>query len=245
LTQNVLVGYLHGPTVTQEFHHCLFNLHIHDTYAVARGSEQKVRRYCGKYGGVNVCRLRNELVSDFLADERCDWLWMLDQDATFRPDMLDCLLEVADPSERPIVGALAHQYRGVTDDEFQPVFGPSGLQQRELLPTMYRTEWGPAGEWVGYREVTRYEPGLQEVDATGCHCLLVHRTVFEAIESEHPYRWFREDEIAPGTIAGEDIWFCLEAKRAGFPIYVNTCLESGHVKPVILTHELSNVERMP
>jgi hypothetical protein len=68
--------------------------------------------------------------------------------------------------------------------------------------------------------------------------------VFEAIKSEHPYRWFREDEIAPGTIAGEDIWFCLEVRRAGFPIYVNTSLESGHVKPVVLTSEMSNIERI-
>jgi hypothetical protein len=90
----------------------------------------------------------------------------------------------------------------------------------------------------------RYEVGLQEVDATGCHCLLVHRSVFETIQSEHPYRWFREDLIAEDTISGEDIWFCIEARKAGFPLFVDTRLESGHVKPVVLTSELCAVERL-
>jgi GT2 family glycosyltransferase len=238
MTQNVMVGYLHGAAVTAEFHHCLFQLFIHDTWG-----PQRVRRFAGQFSGANICKGRNQLVHDFLKDDRCDWLWMLDQDATFPPAMLDYLLAVADPLERPIIGALAHQYRGKTDENFEPIC-ENGVQVREVLPTMYRTEWGPDGEWVGYREITRYELGLQQVDATGAHCLLVHRSVFEAIKSDHPYRWFREDEIAPDTIAGEDIWFCIEARKAGFPIFVDTRLESGHVKPVVLTSELSHVERI-
>lgn len=242
--QNVMVGYLHGHTVTSEFHHCLIELILHDTYALTRGGTQKIRRFSRLYSGVNICKVRNQLVRDFLADDRCDWLFMLDQDATYPPTMLDRLLEVADPLERPIVGALAHQLRGKTDDEYAPIIDTHGVQVREILPTMYKTEWDLDGNWIGYREVTKYEVGLQQVDATGCHCLLVHRTVFEAIKSDHPYRWFREDLIAPDTIAGEDIWFCIEAGKAGFPIYVDTRLEAGHMKPIELTSEMSHVERI-
>jgi GT2 family glycosyltransferase len=239
MAQNVMVGYLHSDTLTQEFHHCLFKLFIHDTWG-----PQHVRRFAGQYSGANICKGRNQLVHDFLEDDRCDWLWILDDDATFHETMLDGLLASADPLERPIVGALAHQYRGRNDEDGNPVFGTAGIQIREPLPTMYKIEWGPDGEWLGYREATSYHLGLNEVDATGAHCLLVHRTVFEAIKSDHPYRWFREDEIAPGTICGEDIWFCIAARRAGFPIYVNTQLEAGHVKPVVLTSEMSSIERV-
>lgn len=239
MTQDVVVGYLHNSTVTQEFHHCLFGVFIHDVWG-----PQRILNFAPQFSGGNLCKSRNQMVHDMLKQDRAEWLWILDSDAVFRPDILDQLLASADPKERPIVGALAHQYRGKTDENYEPVFGDNGTQIREALPTMYLTEWGPNGEWVGYREVVSYRIGLEPVDATGCHCLLVHRSVFEAIKSDHPYRWFREDEIAPGTIAGEDIWFCMEARRAGFPIYVDTRVESGHVKPVILTSEMSTVERI-
>jgi hypothetical protein len=239
-TQNVVVGWLHGPVIPQEFHHSLFGLFVRDTW-----QSQRILDFAPHYAHINVCKHRNQMVSDFLAKPNAEWLLMLDSDAVFRPTILDDLLAAADPVERPIIGALAHQFRGRTDPEtLEPVFGSDGLQIRECLPTMYRTVWNDDGDWVGYREITSYRLGLCEVDATGCHTLLVHRSVFEAIKSEHPYRWFREDEIAPGTIAGEDIWFCLRARELGFPIFVHTGLESGHVKPVVLTSEHSHVERI-
>jgi hypothetical protein len=229
-SQTVVVGYLHGPNIPQEFHHSLFGLFVRDTW----GSQQ-ILDFAPQYSSV----------TDFLAKPEAEWLLILDSDAVFRPWLLEQLLEAADANDRPVVGALAHQYRGKTDPEtLEPVFGPDGLQIRECLPTMYRTEWDDDGVWQGYREITSYSLGLCEVDATGCHTLLVHRKVFDAIRSEHPYRWFREDEISPGVIAGEDIWFCMEVRKAGFPIYVHTGIESGHVKPVVLTSVMSQVERV-
>jgi GT2 family glycosyltransferase len=237
VTRDVVVGYLHGDTVTQEFHHCLQNVLVHDIW-----HSQRVCRWLGKYSGCQINRVRNELVIDMLADERAEWLWMLDQDATFPADMLDALLADADPDERPIVGALAHQLRGRTDDD-GPVMDAYGMQQTDVVPTMYQLVRDDKGNYSGYREIAGYPLGLNEVDATGAHCLLVHRSVFEAIKSDHPYRWFREDEIAPGLIAGEDIWFCLQARALNIPIYVDTRLESGHVKRQHLTSLQSTTER--
>lgn len=237
MTQDVVVGYLHGDQLTQEFHHCLIQALNHD-----RG--RNIIDLAPQYSGANICRARNKMVSDFLGNDRAEWLWILDSDATFRPDMLDWLLADADPHERPIIGALAHQVRGKTDENYKPIIDDHGSQVREILPTMYRLEFDDQGGWVGYREATSYTVGLNEVDATGTHCLLVHRNVFEKIESPHPYRWFREDEIAPEVISGEDIWFCIEARKCGFPIFVDTRLEAGHVKPMLLTSEMSHVERI-
>lgn len=238
-SQTVVVGYLHAATLTSEFHHCLFAMFIHDAWG-----PQRVLNFAPQYSGANICKARNRMVDEFLANDRAEWLWILDSDATFPPWMLDQLLASADPDERPIVGALAHQYRGRVDERYEPILDERGVQIREVMPTMYLAEWDEDGNWVGYREPTALAEGLQKVDATGCHCLLVHRKVFEAIESDHPYRWFREAELAPGIVCGEDIWFCLEAGKAGFPVYVNTSLESGHVKPVILTSEMSHIERI-
>jgi GT2 family glycosyltransferase len=238
-TQNVIVGYLHPDTITQQFHHCLFGLFIHDTWR-----SQRILNFAPQFSGANLCKARNQMVHDMLEQERAEWLLILDSDATFPPNMLDLLLEDADPEQRPIVGALAHQRRGKKDEHDAPVFDEFGRQQIEVLPTMYKIEWDDDGNWAGYREVSSYVLGLNEVDATGCHCLLVHRDVFEKIQSSHPYRWFREDEVAPDIVAGEDIWFCLEARKLGYPIYVDTRLESGHVKTTELTSSESHVERI-
>ncbi len=238
--QDVIVGYLNGDYVTQEFHHCERRLMVHDFW----GSH----RICGfvtEYANVNICRSRNAIVSQFLDHDNAEWLLMLDVDAAFAPTMLDSLLESADPLERPIVGALAHQRRGKHDDDGEPVLDELGNQIIEVVPTMYRVAFGLDGTYEGYQEVTSYSLGLNEVDATGCHCLLVHRNVFEAIKSDHPYRWFREDEWVPGgPVVGEDIWFCLAARDAGFPLFVDTRLEAGHVKRFVVTSAMSHIERI-
>jgi hypothetical protein len=239
VSQDVVVGYLHGDNITQEFHHCLFGVFIHDMWG-----PQRIVNFAPQYSNVNVCRSRNQMVTDFLAQERAEWLWLLDVDAAFPPDMLDRMLTVADKKKRPVIGALAHQRRGKTDEN-GPVFDAFGSQDIEIVPTMYQLAWDANGEYEGYREVERYELGLNEVDATGAHCLLVHRSVFEAIKSDHPYRWFREDEWTPGgPVVGEDLWFCLKAREAGFPIFVDTRLESGHIKRFCITSAMSHVERL-
>ncbi len=196
-----------------------------------------------EYSNVNVCRSRNAIVQQFL-DADAEWLLLLDVDAAFPETILDEMLAVADPIERPIIGALAHQRRGKVDEDGDPVIDDVGNQVVEVVPTMYQIAW-ENGEYVGYREVASYTLGLNEVDATGTHTLLVHRSVFEAIKSDHPYRWFREDEwVTGGPVVGEDIWFCLSARAAGFPIYVDTRIESGHVKRFIVTSQMSHIERI-
>lgn len=237
MTQDVVVGYLHGDLITQEFHHCLGQAFISDIWGPCR-----ILDFAPQYSNVNICRARNQMVTDMLAHEKAEWLWMLDVDAAFAPNMLHCLLEDADPTERPVIGALCH-YRKARMVDDKPVFDRFGLHEVETVPTMYKVEMHD-GIYEGFRHIERYGLGLCEVDATGCHCLLVHRSVFEAIKSDHPYRWFREDEWSPGgPVVGEDIWFCLKARELGYPIYVDTRLEAGHVKRFILTSAMSDIER--
>lgn len=229
MTQNVVVGYLHGEFVTQEFHHCYLGMFINDAWGA-----QQILNFAPQVSAVNISRARNQMVVDMLANEKAEWLLMLDVDAVFAPNTLQRLLAVAHETDRPIVGALCYQRRGKTVDG-KPVFDSFGTQEAEIVPTMYQLNWEDDGTYTGYREVETFGRGLLEVDATGCHCLLVHRNVFEKIHSDHPYRWFREDEWEGGPMVGEDIWFCLEARKAGFPIFVDTRVEAGHVKRVILT----------
>jgi GT2 family glycosyltransferase len=74
---------------------------------------------------------------------------------------------------------------------------------------------------LDYKPVLHYEKdALQQVDAIGSGCMLVKREAFEKI----PKPWFYSTGI------GEDIMFCLRAKRHGVPVYVDTRVKVPHLK---------------
>jgi hypothetical protein len=58
----------------------------------------------------------------------------------------------------------------------------------------------------------------------------------------HAFPWFQETDFN-GRVMGEDITFCFRAGTAGFPVYVNTAVQLGHVKQYALTHELYRSQR--
>jgi hypothetical protein len=87
---------------------------------------------------------------------------------------------------------------------------------------------------------------MYQVAGTGAACLLIHKSVLEQMRDfEHPrgkrgfndaYPWFQETEHN-GEPVGEDITFCWRAIQLGFPVYVNTAVQLGHVKDRVLTME--------
>lgn len=222
MARDVVIGYLYGDEVTSPFHHSLLRTFIHDLC-----TEQRIANFVPVYATVNIGGPRNQMVRDFLSTDG-EWLWMLDSDATFSSDLLHKLLRIADREAYPIVGALAHRLKNTGE------FDQTGMPVRQIVPVAYQ-QIREDGKWVGYRELLVHSgDGLLEVDATGAHCLLVHRDVFTKLDSAHPYPWFRETVLEHGT-AGEDITFCLAARDAGFPIHIDTRLVAGHAKQMICT----------
>lgn len=65
-----------------------------------------------------------------------------------------------------------------------------------------------------------YPKGLTEIEGVGMACTLIKRKVFETV----PQPWF-----FPHKTLGEDLSFCVRARAAGFKIYCDTTLISGHV----------------
>lgn len=70
------------------------------------------------------------------------------------------------------------------------------------------------------------EPGLIEVDNTGTAGMLIHRRVFDAIEE--PWFWHGMDQET-GRYVSDDIFFCAQAKAAGFKIHVDTSTSISHM----------------
>ena len=50
------------------------------------------------------------------------------------------------------------------------------------------------------------------------------------------FPWYQETELS-GVPLGEDLTFMLRAGRLGFPVYVDTNVQVGHVKPTMLSAE--------
>lgn len=67
--------------------------------------------------------------------------------------------------------------------------------------------------------------GTIDVDAVGCGFLLIKREVFETV----PAPWFKWGEN------GEDVYFCDQARAAGYSVKCDTSVTLGHMKMKAIT----------
>lgn len=215
---DVALGYVHPDQVDAAWHTSMMQLQRHDLMGP--------RRLFGEIhigSGPRIAHSRNMVVSHFLGTS-AEWLLMIDTDMVFGEDLLDRLLEVADPEGCPIVGGLCF----------------SGGKTARVNPTLYVASVDDDGlPVVGI--VTDYpRDTLVQVDATGAACLLVHRSVYEKLHETWGEKtvnpWFAETEHAMREF-GEDITFCMRARQAGFPIRVHTGIQVGHRKTHILSED--------
>jgi hypothetical protein len=221
--QKVVIAYPHPGTVSARFMRCLLDVWRYDALGGRLGDGTRIggRRHVLDGGGLIerstalLVRARTDIVTDFLGLE-ADWLLMLDSDVTFPPDLVDRLLAAAHPEARPIVSGLYFQ---VMID-----------QPRWFWPLSFM--WEPGTD--RFARVTEYPADtLIQVAATGAGCLLVHRSVLEAMQAKYkgPRPWFAETLNAAGDdVISEDLTFCLRAQACGFPVFLHTGIKLGHVK---------------
>ena len=229
--EKVVVSYLYPGPLQGEFMESMIHLLMYDT-ALHQRIVDGGGGFMASKAGANLSGPRNDLVKRFLEYGKADWLWMVDSDMIFRPDIVERLLEYADPDKAPIVGGLCFGFDG----------------EGEIQPTLF----GLDRDAAGVVQVVRYhvwEPdAMMQIAATGAACLMLHRTALERIRDYEPpgkpgqvgfnpaYPWFQETEIE-GRPVGEDITFCWRAGMCEIPVYVNTAVQLGHVKQRTLTME--------
>jgi hypothetical protein len=135
----------------------------------------------------------------------------------FPSSLVESLLSAADPAARPIVQSY---YLGVVDGK--------------VTPFAYRRK-------DGWYESFEPAPGrVTRVDAVAAGATLVHRSVYEELQTMHaasaPYTWYAE-EGADGYDLTEDIVFSRRAEERGYPMYVDARLLLGHLKERVLGYE--------
>lgn len=153
---------------------------------------------------------RNTLVQRAL-DIGSEWVLFLDDDQTFRPDLLMRLLS----HEKDIVSALYMQRAGG--------HGPLAYSERTKDNTYTQIDLTQLpGE------------GLLKVKACGAGGLLVRSEVFRAVAEIYP-SWFQYGLVyGESWNASEDIIFCEKAQKAGFEVFVDLGCPIGHMAPTAI-----------
>jgi hypothetical protein len=224
MTDPVTLAYVHGNEVAYAWTHSLIQLLMADEEGprrVRRGGVVAMRAASGQ-----LVTARNRAVRYFLDDQRAPWLWMVDTDMGFQPDTLERLVEHADPTARPIVGALCFAQREVAPDGM-------GGYATAATPTIF--DWASDGDGLFAFSVRGDYPAdtLIRCAGTGAACLLMHRRALEVVADRYGPTWFDRVEARDGWV-GEDLSFCMRLEQVGVPVHVHTGIPTSHFKPVWL-----------
>lgn len=222
-----VVAYLHPGELAACFVNSLIDLLFYDAANGQRVVSHAFGHMGKEAGAGHLASARNKVTEAFMARSEAEWLWWVDSDMGFGPDTIDRLVASADPSTRPVVGALCFAQK--SDGE-----GPFYARRYRACPTIYRMYENDTE--VGYVPQFDYpRDQLVETDATGAACLLVHRSAVEKVHAEHGPRWFSQIELPTKagdgvTSFGEDMSFSLRLVHAGVPLFVDTSVKTTHDK---------------
>lgn len=221
-TDKVCVSFLHPGQVQSTFAECLMRLMLHDVYGKGRLISHDhgiIGKRCSSAG---IVAGRNGAVKTMLASS-ADWLLFIDSDMAFAEDTLEQLLAVADPDERPVVGALAFAVKKSGESSF-------GGQRYACEPTLYA-----APDLAVMHDYPRNQ--LVKVGATGAACILSHRSALEKIRDEWDETWFNHVPAIGGGFFSEDLSYCIRLDKLGIPLFVHTGVKTAHDKGVVCFDE--------
>jgi len=203
-SRKVVLGYPCGGSVTVPFHASVLRLLWHES---AKSDRDRLLTRVFHASGLYVGDNRQLIVERFLKTD-ADWLLMVDTDIEFQPELLGQVLGFADKDRRVIAANV-----------------PLGT----AYPTVAFRRTEDPGVWECLPAMP-HDVDLVECDAVATAVFLCHREVFETIAAEHGQCWFHHMYLPASPVGtpppdfkfraiGEDIAFCIRAKRAGFSIY--------------------------
>ena len=164
-------------------------------------------------GGGGVAMARNRMVREALRNQNVGWVWFIDDDHAFEPDLLIRLLKHDRDITVPLVAMKSPPHRLVAWELFD-VPNTTSDADLALLTTRHGVRH------VSYSSGT----GLIELGMAGTGGMLVSREVFESLADP----WFEFGRFGSDS-RGEDMWFSLKARRAGFRIFCDRDTPMGHL----------------
>jgi hypothetical protein len=186
---------------------------------------------CWVIGSTIVMNARNTIVRKFLEQpegEQSDWLLFLDDDQLYPVDVLEHLIEAADPVERRIMGLPVWRFLSPDDST-------------DVRVTHNVLDVHESGAYMAWPDELP-ENTVMQVGGVGTGCLLIHRSALiemqqASIEAGQGgnWAWFRQQIYQPADYCeGEDLYFCRLAWRCGIPVWIVTTNTLEHVKKIRL-----------
>ncbi len=232
----VVLAYVNGNEVSYSWHHSMIELIGWDL--AHKGRVLQGGYVAMRFGTDGLVEARNKAVRQFLDERLADWLFWIDTDMGFPSDVIDRLLEVADPKLAPIVGGLCFTQRET---------GPDGLGgwRTRATPTIF--DWLHIDEQQGFAVRWDYPTdAVVRCAGTGSACVLIHRSVFERMEKRFGDKWYdRIPNQSMGQLTSEDLSFCMRAGALNIPVHVHTGVRISHHKPVWLSEHEYQVQAAP
>lgn len=225
--ETLAIGYCYAEEVEGLFMSSVMDYLHSDFLRLEQGLEPRAFRkggYIAVRSGPRIAHARNDIVAAFLEKTDCEWLLMVDTDIVFTPEDVEMMFQAADPVERPFISGV--YYGGGPMSEVSPIIYKFVHRESE--------DEDPIAPIIDYPQ-----NAVCKIDAAGAGFLLLHRDALFMI-GEHfgkPYPWFAEGTVYRGMEFGEDIAFFLRAADRGFPLYVHTGVQLGHVKPRVINRE--------
>lgn len=225
---SVVPAFLDGGDWSACFGESLLHLMLADMMHEGRcfAAGQYLREMASSGG---IAEGRNQVARAFLERTEGEWLWFIDTDMGFAPGTVEQLLAVADPVERPVVGALCFAHRRT---------GRTSLRAERygIVPTLY--QWVETDKESGFAPMPSWErDAVLEVGATGGACLLIHRSALEAVAGKYgDNSWFEQITHPSASVRGgrrtfsEDLSFCLRLAGCDIPVHVATAVQTTHHK---------------
>ena len=155
---------------------------------------------------------RNKIVNTAI-ENKCDWILWIDDDMVVKPNV------------NLIQKLLSHD-----KDIVAPLFFSRSYPFISMIfkKHMIGTKFTVYDNMVDYDKCPKDSKGLMKVDGIGFGCVLTKTKIFEKMAQ--PYFWSNE-------YFSEDLFFCENATRAGFEIFVDTTIDVGHIGEPFATWE--------
>ncbi len=151
--------------------------------------------------------IAREKIIDFAIQNEFTHVMFIDSDMVFQSDMLARLVK----HDKDIVSAMAFQRK--------PPYNPCCYAELKI---------GALGENIAKPITLDFSNlGLTEIEGCGMSNCLINVEVFKKIRETGEFCFFP----VPGM--GEDLAFCIRARKAGYKIYADTSITVGHMASFI------------
>lgn len=219
----VSVGFLHPGKLSFCFHEALTALLFFDAQGPQRIVSHDYGQLAKNCPPTGIVAGRNTLARMMCDKSQAEWLFMVDSDMAYDPDIVERLIAAADPIERPVVGGLCFAQK--TDGKASL----GGVRYR-AVPTVYA--WFEDDKEAGFVPIFDYtRDSMMEAAGTGGACLLIHRSVFEKMRVKFGDTWFDQaNHPKHKTHFSEDLSFCVRLAACDIPLHIHTGIKTGHDK---------------